>query len=345
MFTERKNKILYKIVTNYIRTKQPVGSKLLSDSFEERISPATIRNEMSELEDMGYLTHPHTSAGRVPTEMGYRYYVDNYVGARFLSVEEAEFIKNELRDNIVRVDMFMEKTAKIVSSLTNEACLAFVLPPTFFYFREVNFVKINTSDLLAVLISKNGFVLNTIVNVGEEISNDMLKKITNFLNAELYGVRLDFMEREILSKIESSRSSLYAIYHFAKDIILDAMNKSMAKNMVFLGGSERILEKPEFCDLDKTRRIFKIFENKENLARILMDDMDKSSKLNVKIGRENRCCDLWDCSVVSISCGDSYDMGALSVVGPMSLNYEDVFSVLSYISGIVEENCAKIRLI
>jgi heat-inducible transcriptional repressor len=344
VLSNRKKEVLYYIIQSYVENMQPVSSKALTANFKESISAATIRNEMSELEEMGFITHPHTSAGRIPTDKGYRYYVDYLLQQDIIQPHTAEYIENEITDKIESLEDLIIKTARIVSTVSHEACVAAVFSPTFLMFKQVNLVALDHKRILVIWITTAGTVHNSTVVMDEGVSGAKLKQIENMLNSELGGLPLDEIERVILDKLSQERTALYEVYHWARYIVQTTLTQSSYDFKMSLGGRHYLLEKPEFKDVRKTKRIFTLLENSREL-RSLIDDDCENALVSVRIGQENSFDEMWDCSLIKATYKvRNIKAGTITIVGSRRIHYEKVIPLVDYISSILAVRLNKIEV-
>ncbi len=335
MLSDRKKEVLFHIIELYVDTVQPVSSKRLTQKVHKSVSAATIRNEMCDLEDMGYITHPHTSAGRVPTDKGYRYYVDHLLHRASIPQEDMFRIKSGLKERIEDLEYFMEKISRIVAAISHETCIAVLFRPYSFLFKQVYLFPLDNGRLRIIWLTTSGLVSNEVIDLGEDISAEYVQKITNFLNTELKGMPLDEIENLILGKLSAERSSLYDIYSCAQQIARKSITQNRNEQKMFLDGRNYFLEKPEFYDADKTRQVFQMLESKDELFSLLYDN-STSERIKVSIGKENGCDNFWDCSLISARCQlRNCDVGSIHVLGPRRIHYGRVVSLLEYISDVM----------
>ena len=340
---ERKEEILQYVINSYIDTMQPIGSRTLTRKYDLHLSAATIRNEMYDLEEMGFLTHPHISAGRIPTDKGYRYFVDHLLEKEHIPEDSIRLIKKEFKKRLESIDDLIEKTSRIVSTISQEACIAVLFRPHYFLFKQVDLIPLDDRRILVIWVTTLGLVKNEIVDLKETISAEYLQRISHFLNAELSGRPLEEIETYILRKLEKQRDSLYRIYQCASQIVKASLAGREHYEKLYLDGRTFILGKPEFQNIQKTKRIFEILENKYELLGLL-DTYYEDTMVKVRIGKENRCHDLWDCSLISAlytlrgSC-----IGTINILGPKRIHYGRLITLLRYISGMMTETVNKLE--
>lgn len=329
--SQREREVLGYIIQNFITTATPVASQSLVSRHRLAVSPATVRSAMNSLESKGLLNHPHTSAGRVPTEMGYRFYVDALMRQAYLTAEEEQTIdritvsvKNNLDDGV-------RSAARILARLSN--LLAVVISPRYAkgVFRKMELISLSSTRLLVVLTIDSGLVRTVSVEVESEISRSDLDMIASALNERLSGIVLsDIAEKidEILADIRhDDHTGLIRVFVDSADTIFDETD---LKRFHF-GGVEYIALQPEFNDLSQYRSIVELIEN-ENLIVHLFENDDLSKDVNIRIGSENQLHHIEQCSVVSASYMIGNVRGAVGLVGPTRMNYPRMVALVDQIS-------------
>ena len=341
---QRKANILNYVIEAYLQTMQPVGSRTLTRKYDLSISAATIRNEMFDLEEMGYVMHPHTSAGRIPTDKGYRYYVDYLLSHETIPAHLAKKIKNEFKEQLESIEDLIEKTSHIVATLSQETCIAVLFRPNYFLFKQIDLVLLDARRILVIWITTSGLVQNDIIDLSEEITEEYLQKISCFLNAELVGLPLEQIESTILQKLSTQRDSVYRLYQWANMIVKATLAKNKNEGSVCLEGRSYLFEKPEFHDIEKTKRLLQILEDKHELFGLLRHD-NQSMGLRVLIGKENLYQDLWDCSLISASYSlRDLCIGTINILGPKRICYSRIISLLQYMSNLMTEKINKLEI-
>ena len=327
--TSRQNDILRIIVSVYIKTVTPVGSRNISKFYQDALSPATIRNEMHDLEEKGYIKQPHTSAGRIPTDKGYRHYVDHLMLAVALPPHVVALVAREYRERMDTVEILFERTSKILSSLSEQAGL--VVFPTFdgLTLKRIELTQLGVKHLLVVWVMSNGFVQNKIIDSHDMPAID-LERINRVLNEELGGA-LMLEVRDRLTDKANVQHSLQRLYQSAQMIVRESLPNAQIRRMA-LEGSRFIFDQPEFHDWEKSRRLFKTLEEKEFLTDLLQTGSNHEG-VSVQIGVEHHCEDIWDCSFVTAQYRVNQKViGSLGVLGPRRMPYERVISLVDYVS-------------
>ncbi len=342
--------ILSAIVSEHLTSGQPVGSKVIAKKFANKsgLSSATIRNVMSELETYGLLEQPHTSAGRVPTDEGYRFYVDNLLGILSLSNEDLSFINKELGLNELEgketPDRLMERTSQLLSALSNN--IGIVVSPSLAHDRlqHIEFVNLSDKRLLVVLVSAPSIVHNKVIRLSETYSQDELDKTARYLNTEFSGKSLLVIRAEILKLMHEEKALFDNLLQTA--MILTSQSIDSENDMhgeVFVDGTSNILSKSDFADIESLRRLLRTIEEKSHLVQILneciMKDKSISDKVQVIIGSENSSDSLQDCAIITAPyrVGNGSAIGSLSVIGPTRIEYARMISVVSYMAQMLEE--------
>jgi len=336
LLSSRSKKILEVVVGEYILTGEPVGSHTISKKYNVDLSPASIRNLMVDIETVGLLTQPHTSAGRIPTDKGLRYYVDSILEFRELTKLEKEIIKSRYQfTNLEAIDV-MKETSRLLSKFSRYTGV--VVTPKFsdMIFKHIEFVKLRKNQVLAVFVSKAGLIENKIVETEEELSQDELHKFTRYLNDILTDLNLVDIRRKIISEMKKEKNMYDCLLSRALMLSQKAFNSDM-ENDVYIDGKFNIFDCPEFCDLDKVKTLFRAFEEKNILVKLL-DQAMQSDGIQITIGTENQFQEMQECSVISslYTWGD-YALGRLGVIGPTRMNYSDVVPIVDYTAKIVSK--------
>jgi len=344
--------ILSAIINEHFITGEPIGSKIIAEKFANAagLSSATIRNVMSELEDFGLLEQPHTSAGRVPTDKGYRFFVDNLLGVLSLSNEDLRMINEELGLNESNSpDRLMEKTSHLLSALSNN--VGIVVSPSLAKDRlqHIEFVNLSEKRILVVLVSAPNIVHNKIIRLKETFTNDELERTARYLNAEFSGKSLAEIRTAIL-KLMHEETALFDKLLQTAMIICSQSIESEADNLgdIYVDGASNILTKRDFADLEGLRELLRTFEEKSRLMQILNQcvSRDSSVKGNVQvvIGTENAASPLQNCTLITAPYrigAENAALGTLSVLGPTRIEYARIISIVGYVAKILEKHLTK----
>nr|MBU1327603.1 heat-inducible transcriptional repressor HrcA [Candidatus Omnitrophota bacterium] len=327
----RQNSILNAIVESYVDNATPVGSRAIAQRFRNTISPATIRNVMADLEEKGLISHPHTSAGRVPTDKGYRFYVDSLLELKHLTKEEEAIINKLIHQSTSDIEYVMQNASKAISIVTNVAGV--VLTPRLkrSIFKHIELFNMDDSRIMAVIVTTSGFVKNSIMDFEEHLTGQELTRITEFLNSELEGVSLGEIKSYLTRKLLEERDSFYIFLKRAADI-LSVPDLFKADDHLYFDGAACIMSHPEFMDIKKARLFLMACEDKKGLLNLLNQDMELEG-VKIHIGKENLYNEIQDLSIVTCNYKvNDMIIGAIAAIGPTRMEYGKVISVLKYIS-------------
>lgn len=346
--------ILSAIINEHFVTGEPVGSKMIAEKFANAagLSSATIRNVMSELEELGLLEQPHTSAGRVPTDRGYRFYVDHLLGVLSISSEDLRIISEEfgINDNILSEtpDRLMERTSQLLSALSNN--VGIVVSPSLANDRlqHIEFVSLSDKRVLVVLVSAPNIVHNKIIQLKEPLVQDALDRTARYLNAEFGGKSLAEIRAEILHLMHEEKALFDKLLQTAM-ILCSQSIESEADNLgeVYVDGASNILGKPDFADFRRLRELLRTIEEKTRLMQILNECVlrESSNKGNVQviIGSENSAPSFQNCTLITAPyrIGNGSAIGTLSVLGPTRIEYARMISIVNYVARILEKMMTK----
>ena len=322
---ERKKKILSSVVEDYIESAEPVGSKTLVEKYHLNYSSATIRNDMKILEEEGYLEQPHVSAGRIPSTKGYRYYVDNLMKERKLSMVDIDYINSTI-NGFGDVDDIIEQVADVVSKVLSAPTV--ITKNNTDTIENIKVVKISDNLLLIVLMSKNGTVKDCIAKLTDTVEDTVIDKMTNILNKNLSGTPLQELHYALNNVIKKDLEAFSDVMEQIVNSIKYEMSKSMKK---LNSGVEKIFENPEFSDVETVKNFINMISTKEIIDSAL--DRTRDNKLSIVIGSENKEVLLNDYTVISLDIEkDNKYLGKLSVIGPKRMNYAKTISTLKYIN-------------
>ena len=328
-FIIRRDKILELIIDSHIITAVPIASRTISRKSRLGLSPATIRNVMSDLEELGFIMHPHTSAGRVPTEKGYRYYINRLMQAKLLTEEEKKHINKEFRIKVNDIDELLNKTSRVLSSITKQTGLVLFPLLERSVFKHIELLRLDKKRFLVVLVTESGVAEDAIIDVNEDIEDTELLRITNFINSQIGKGSLTKIRRDIMDRLLAERDSFFYILEKAKRII-DIMLDMVEENRIYLDGRIRMAEQPEFEDAKKLKNIFRMLEDESFLMSILLKNLDEDG-VRVYIGSELND-DFKGCSFITSNyCIGDTSCGTLGVIGPSRMEYAKLVSMVSYV--------------
>ncbi len=327
----RRNKILEIVIDSYVSTATPVGSFAVSKKYKVGVSPATIRNIMSELEDLGYIMHPYTSAGRVPTDKGYRYYVDALMEVECLTEEEREFIESALIKDLDELEDAVKKTARLISTLTRQTSMISYPRAKKRTFKRIELITASPAKICAILFTAQGIVNHAIFELQESMDEKELSRISRFLNEELSGLQLNEIRDYLLRKVLSENDPFYHLFRQAINILNLSHLLEEGGEKILLDGTHHIVEQPEFRDAEKVKAILKALEEEDEILNIMDEDLDED-KVRVHIGSENPYEDVQECSIVISNYKiDEKNIGSIGVIGPTRMDYSKAVSVVEYV--------------
>ncbi len=316
---ERKAAILSAIVTHYVRTGEPAGSKTLVDGYALRVSPATVRNEMMTLEELGYLRQPHTSAGRVPTDAGYRFFVDE--GRDYtLASSERRRVRHFLREPVWELEDALQQAALLLSGLTDHAAVVFAPALDRSVVRHIQLVALSSGRAMLVLVTDTGRVENHVVLIPDSMDAIQLERTAEMLNRIAAGTALDAAPGVLADATDRFPLELRAAVQSVVAMLGDSLAQVEAQR-VFLEGTSNIVDEQKFTDLESVRQVIGALEHRKVLFELLAESLS-AGRMSVRIGTENAAREMRLCSVVTAPYGGSdHAIGSLGVVGPTRMDY------------------------
>jgi heat-inducible transcriptional repressor len=324
----RSRQILETIIEDYISTAEPIGSSAIRSRHGLTLSSATIRNVMADLEEMGYLASPHTSAGRVPTEKAYRLYVDSLLAVRGIDRGEREEIRRHCSMAGKDVDGVFREISEMLSSVSHY--MGIVAAPRFNanIFRQMEFINLGGRRVLAILVSQSGSVQNRIIELERDIPGDELQKMANYLNGMLHGLTISQVKGRLVKEMESERIRYDDLLANALTLSQQALDDGGAE--IFIEGRSNILDLPEFADVQRMKDIFRAMEQKSQLLSLL-DSCLKAPGVNIFIGSESHLNSMAGMSLItSTYVSGKNTLGVLGVIGPTRMGYGKVIPIVDY---------------
>ena len=336
MLSERQKMILHMIVEDYVQSAEPVGSRSISKHVDMGLSAATIRNVMADLEDQGYLEQPHTSAGRVPSQQGYRFYVDHLLGhSERLEPQEIAKMKSLFSERVDEIEKVAQQTALYLSNFTQYT--AVVLGPQVYdtSLRSLQVVPINEHSAVLLVVTSSGQVQNKTVNFPEDISLSQVEKMVQLLNEKLVGIPMYQMRSRIFEEISQETTRQMRDFEEAQRILDRLMEVIVAQKdgKVYLGGTTNMLLQPEFHNVEKAKSVLSWLEQHDLVFKALLQESRHNVPLSVRIGGENELAMLQDCSLVTATYKiGGAPVGVIGIIGPTRMEYGRVMGVLNYLS-------------
>ena len=325
--SERKTKILHAIIKNYLETGEPVGSRTISKYTDLNLSSATIRNEMADLEELGYIMQPHTSAGRIPSDKGYRWYVDMLMSQKEQEITE---IKGQMLEKADKMEELLKQVAKVLANNTNYATM--ISTPTY-NGNKLKFIQLSQVDdhqLIVVIVMEGNIVKNQIVTLDEPLSNEALLKLNMLLNTSLNGTSLEQINLGVIARLKEQAG----IHSGVMSSVLDAVANVIQLDddmEIYTSGATNIFKYPELADTSKASELISAFEEKQDLVDLVKERMSdtENTGIQVYIGDEMPVQTMKDCSVVTATYELGEGMkGTIGIIGPKRMDYEHVMKTL-----------------
>jgi len=325
---DRKVTILKAIIKTYLETGEPVGSRTISKYTDLKLSSATIRNEMSDLEEMGYIIQPHTSAGRIPSDQGYRFYVDQIMQEKEQEVTE---VKELMIQRVDRVELVLKRMAQMLAANTNYA--AMISSPQY-HRNKLKFIQLSIVDphkLLVVTVVEGNLVKNKMVTIREEINQDELLNLNILLNSSLNGLTIEEINLGVISQLKEQAGVHREVIDLVLTEVAEAIRADADDMQIYTSGATNIFKYPELSDNEKASQLISALEQKDMLKELITEDdsSDGNTGIQVYIGNETRLQSMQDCSVVTAN----YELGegirgTVGIIGPKRMDYEKVLSTL-----------------
>lgn len=324
---ERKTKILQAVIKNYLETGEPVGSRTISKYSDLNLSSATIRNEMADLEELGYIMQPHTSAGRIPSDKGYRFYVDQLMVEKN---EEVSQLKEKMLEKADKMDQMLKQAAQVLAKNTNYATM--VTSPTYNR-NKIKFIQLSKVDdlqIVVVVVMEGNIIKNQIITVEQALSNETLLKLNMLLNTHLNGISVEDISLGMIAVLKEQAGKHSEVINDVLDIVAKVIRVEEDIE-VYTSGASNVFKYPELRDNQSAEEILNAFEEKQQLAEFVTRNLNSEQEngIQVYIGNETSVQSMKDCSVVTAT----YDLGegmqgCIGIVGPKRMDYQHVMNTL-----------------
>ena len=329
--SEREQSILHHVVYNYIQTAVPVGSRYISKHLEKNLSAASIRNVMADLEETGFLSHPHTSAGRVPTDLGYRFYIDYLMEMQQLGDDEKLRIHQQLKQTNDAEEMLRE-TSKLLGKISHQ--LSIVTSPHLSsgIFEKIELIPITGSKLLVVISIRTGIVRTIMLEVGAEVPRDHLDQVGRLINERLFGLTLREIRDSFIDRLRDVQNEKTGLIRLFVESVDQLFTDSKDREKVIIGGKKKIVEQPEFIDPKNFRSVIELIENEDIIVHLLERHDESQRNFVVTVGTENKDETTKEYSFVTAT----YDVGGVTgrvgIIGPTRMNYGKVIPLVDYVA-------------
>ncbi|HBZ09070.1 MAG TPA: heat-inducible transcriptional repressor HrcA [Bacillus bacterium] len=338
MLTDRQLLILQAIIDDFIRFAQPIGSGKLSKREEINLSSATIRNEMADLEEYGYIEKTHTSSGRIPSEKGYRYYVDHLLAPEMLRTHERQLIHSIFAEKIYELEDVVQRSASVLSELTNYTAILLGPAVKENKLKRLQIVPLSGEKAVAVIITDTGHVENKIFSLPENYVPGNIEKLVNILNQKLAGVPIS----ELKAKIEYEVAEILRQNIHQYDKLLQSILKTIdvpGNEKIFFGGKTNMLNQPEFHNINKVRSLMNMIEKEEGIYELFRHI---PHGIHVTIGKENKNMAMEDCSLITATYSIGQEpVGTIAILGPKRMEYSRVIGLLDFLSRDMSEALTK----
>ncbi len=338
---ERKMNILKAIVKDYIETAEAVGSRTISKKYNLGVSAATIRNEMADLEELGYLVQPYTSAGRVPTEKGYKLYVNSLMSTSELSESDKEIIETCVEENISHIQDLIHETSKMLSQLTNYTTVAMTRNlSTLNEIRHIQLVKMHDNEILLIVVTDKGDIKKSSITAKINLDQAKLNLISDNLTRKLSGKTITEIDERLIAYIKYEIGEYSSII----DQLLNLLNTNPTDEelSMTLNGATNIFNYPEFNDVFKARSFLNMLETKETIAKIVKSKGILKDNTTIIIGSDNDCEQAQECSVVTATYKvDKNLIGRISFIGPTRMDYSRIYSIINYMNILLNNKSNK----
>ena len=329
---ERKMKILQAIIRNYLETGEPVGSRTISKYTDLNLSSATIRNEMADLEELGYIVQPHTSAGRIPSDKGYRLYVDNMMKEKEQELnnreKEVDDMREFLNEKVDKVETLLKNMAKMLANNTSYAAMISAPQVHKNKLKFIQLSQVENHKMLCVIVLEGNIIKNKIIDVNEEIDNETLLKLNILFNSNLNGLTLEEINLGIISRMNGQAGNQLELARSVLDAVAEAIGAE--DNLeIYTSGATNIFRYPELSDSNRAKELISTFEEKQLLSSLIDSDEEDGQQIKVYIGEETPVQTMKDCSVITAT----YELeegvhGTIGIIGPKRMDYEKVVDTL-----------------
>ena len=327
----RAREVLREIVLQHIASGEPIGSRMLAKCGRFQLSPASLRSVMADLEDLGYLQQPHTSAGRVPTDRGYRFFIDHLMKSRSLSAHDREAIDDQV-SSASAVDEVLQLTSKLLSTMSDQVGMVFMPTLLQFAIRSMDFILVAENKIMCVIVGGSGMVVNKLVETRLAFTRDELEKIGRYITAEFSGLTLAEIRRRLIRLTEQERALHDEMLQKTITLGIEAVNDVVpVQHELIVEGAASILSKPEFADAGALRKTFLALQEKEKLIHILESFLDEDG-LQILIGSESDFTQVHNFSIVARRYGThSAPLGMVGILGPMRMEYARMAPLVDYL--------------
>jgi heat-inducible transcriptional repressor len=328
----RAREVLREIILQHISSGEPIGSRTLAKCGKFQLSPATIRNVMADLEDLGFVHQPHTSAGRIPTDRGYRFFINHLMQSRSLTLREREAIDEEVR-HASEIEHVLHLASSVLSKLSDQVGVVFMPTLLQFAIRSMDFILVADNRIMCVIVGSNGVVVNKVIETRIVFTRDELEKIGRYITVEFGGCTLDVIRRRLIRMTEKERAQRDEMMQKTIALGIEAVNDvAPFEHELYVEGAASILNKPEYADAASLRKTFLALQEKEKLVEILESCLSADG-LQILVGSESDFTQVHNFSIVARRYGStSAPLGMVGIIGPMRMEYARMAPLVDYLS-------------
>lgn len=336
VLADRDRQILSSVINEYILTAEPVGSRNISRRYDIHLSSATIRNVMSDLEEMGFLHQPHTSAGRIPTEKGLRFYVDSLLKVKTLNPREKDRIRKRYKFSEMEASDLIRQTSEVLSVLSRHVSIVSAPKLVGTVLKHIEFIKVSRNRILVIFVSQSGFVQNRIIEDKDDITQDELDKYTNYLGEILVGISLEQVRGKIEDEMKKEKIAYDQLLSRALLLTQKVFGKEKEPEL-FMEGQVNLLECPEFSEVGRMKTLMQALEEKKQLLHLLDKTMDAAG-IQIFIGSEVPVSEMQTLSIITSPYRQGEKVvGALGIIGPTRMNYLKLIPIVEYSAQVLTE--------
>jgi len=339
---QRSQEMLALLIRTHIATGEPVGSRTISRLTREGLSPATVRNIISDLEEAGYLESPHTSAGRVPSDKGYRFFVDHMLGQTALPASDHNEIQMLINDQPwPSADHLMARASHLLSRISHHVGIVISPNVASDVIKHIDFVRVSDGRILVITVTRSGIVQDRLVRIDEALTQDELNRTANYVNANFAGLSLMAIQTELIKRLTEEQSAYDRLLQNAAMLCDRGLHDNDGSDPdVFIDGASTIVSQTDFTNLDQMRELLRVFEEKSRLVKILNEclDVTRGQSVMIRIGAENSLPSLHGCTVITSFYGNGDRIiGSLGVVGPVRMEYARTIGVVNAVARLLEQ--------
>lgn len=335
--TERERTVLRYVVHDFIETATPVGSRYISKRHEDDLglSSASIRNIMSDLEYLGYINHPHTSAGRVPTDHGYRFYLDSLMELENLPAGQQKAIRENL-DLVEEIDVMLKESSRVLGKISHQLCIVTSPHLDSGILEKIELVPITGNRLLVIISIKSGLVRTLMLEVGSEVPREKMEQLARFLNERLGGLTLQQVRETFLERVKDAKNEETGLIR----LFIDSVDKLFAPNRaekIHIAGAEKVIEQPEFVNAEHFRSVIELINDEEMIIHVLEKNEAQPHEVKVSVGGENEDDKLKPYSIITASYKAGDVVGSIGIIGPKRMAYARTIPLVDYVARTISE--------